>query len=388
MKTEIKRRKFGNTGLEVSELSLGAMNLRLLDTIDEAYELLNFVLDQGVNLIDTARAYNGENKSGQFVESEVLVGNTIRNRTDIDEPVIIVTKGHSYTPGDFYENLEISRSKLGIVDKLKIGNTEIRLVYFYHGISDERWEEIKSSGALEAAADAKKKGLISYIGFSSHYAFGKVIKEAIDTGIFDVIELPCNVFNRSLGEDGNIDLLKYAHDKGLGIINMKPFNGNGMNAIYRMIKDFITIDYKAMLNFCLSNPYISTVDAGARYVHEFREDIEVAKGERLTAEQLKALTQEADKISPHMNNICRECMHCMEKFECVKKIDFPGILAVYARYKIAKLLDKETRSFIEQYKNFTLNAETCIKCGKCKPWCEYKLDIPEMLVEAHEALSN
>lgn len=387
MRTEVKRRKFGNTGLYVSELSLGAMNLRMLDTIDQAYELLNYVIDQGINLIDTARAYNGENKSGQFVESEVLVGNTIKNRTDIDEPIVIVTKGHGYTPDAFYRDLETSRAKLGFDDKLKIGKNDIKLVYFYHGISDERWVEIKESGALEAAAEVKKKGLISYIGFSSHYAFGKTIKEAIDTGIFDVIELPYNVFNRSLGEDGEIDILKYAHDKGVGILNMKPFNGNGMNDIYKMIKEFISIDYKSMLNFCLSNPYISTVDVGARYVQEFKDDIEVAKGERLTTDQLKALTEEADKVSPYMQNICRECMHCMEKFECVNKIDFPGILAVYARYKIANQLDKDVKPFIEQYKNFDLNTEDCIECGECKPWCEYKLDIPSMLKEAHEALS-
>ncbi len=76
---KIRRRRFGRTEQEVTELSFGAMNLRLLETIDEAYEILNYVLDSGINLIDTARAYNGTNGSGQEVESEVLVGNTSGN---------------------------------------------------------------------------------------------------------------------------------------------------------------------------------------------------------------------------------------------------------------------------------------------------------------------
>ena len=85
MKNEIKRRRFGKTDLMVTELSFGAMNLRLLDNVEQTYEILNYVLDRGVNLIDTARAYNGKLKDGTQIESEVLVGNTIRSRKDLKE---------------------------------------------------------------------------------------------------------------------------------------------------------------------------------------------------------------------------------------------------------------------------------------------------------------
>ncbi len=89
---KIGRRRLGRTELQVTELAFGAMNLRRLDTVEEAYTILNYVLDQGVNLIDTARGYSGENKEGALVESEVLVGNAIRNRTDLSEPIIVVNK--------------------------------------------------------------------------------------------------------------------------------------------------------------------------------------------------------------------------------------------------------------------------------------------------------
>ena len=76
---KIRRRRFGRTELQVTELAFGAMNLRRLDTVQEACAVLDYVLDQGVNLIDTARGYSGENKEGVFVESEILVGNAIRS---------------------------------------------------------------------------------------------------------------------------------------------------------------------------------------------------------------------------------------------------------------------------------------------------------------------
>lgn len=390
MSSVIKRRRFGKTGLFVSELSFGAMNLRRLETEEEAFKTLNYVLNQGVNLIDTARAYNATNSKGETMESEVLVGKGIKNRNDLDEPIVIVTKGHGYTVEDLEENLFTSRAKLGVEGKgnLKIGNNDIKLVYFFHGINKERWSIINNSGALAKIQEYKDKGLINYIGFSSHYGDTVEIKKAVDTGIFDAIELPYNIFNRSLGEDGELNLLKYIHDKEIGLINMKAFNGNIMPAIYNVLKDFISIDYPTMLNFCLSNPYISTVDVGAMFVEQFEEDIKVAVGPRLSKEEIKAFKHEADKISSLLQNICRDCLHCVEKFQCTVGIDFPAIMALYSKYSISEKLGRDTSKFKEEYKKFALNASDCIQCGQCVPWCEYKLNIPEDLKEAHQAFTE
>ncbi len=388
MDKKLNRRKFGKTGLEVTELSFGAMNLRNLDTFNEAYEILNYVLDCGVNLIDTARAYNGENGENKLVESEVLVGNTIRQRTDLDEPIIIITKHHGYTIPEMEEELTTSLGKLGIDGKgdLKIGDNDIKLVYLFHGINEERWNTMQDSGVLDKAQELKEEGRINFIGFSSHYAQKKEIIEAIDSGVFDVCELPYNIFNRELGEDGEVNILEHAYNNDVGIINMKAFNGNGMVPIFESLKEVVSIDYPVMLNFCLTNPYISTVDAGARYIEEFKEDMETALGERLNEEEIKEYKKEADKVADDLKGVCRECMHCLEKFECPQEIDFPGILAVLSRYQISEKLDKETEKYIKKYREFKLTAEECIECGECMPWCEYELEIPEMLKEAQQIL--
>ena len=387
----VERRRFGKTNLYVTELSYGAMNLRQLDTIEEAYEILDYVLHQGINLIDTARAYNGINGQGQKVESEELVGNAISNYDDLDEPIVVITKGHGYEIKQLEEELETSLNKLGVKGKhsLKIGDNDIKLVYLFHGINENRWETMTSSGVLDRARQLKAQGIINFIGFSSHYAQKDTIKKALDTNIFDVVELPYNIFNRSLGEDGgDRNLLKYAYEKDVGIINMKAFNGNGMNSIYEIIKDYVSIGYQSMLNFCLANPYISTVDAGAKYISEFKQDLKTALGTRLSQSQIESLKKEADKVSPYMSDICRECMHCMEKFECNQKIDFPGILSLYSRYLISKKLDRQIAEFKKEYQEFDLNATDCTECGECLEWCEYDLEIPEMLSRAHQELKD
>lgn len=390
LESRVNRRKFGNTGLNVSEVSFGAMNLRLLETEQLAYDILNYVLDEGINLIDTARAYKGVNGEGKEVESEVLVGNAIRQRTDLDEPIVIVTKGHGYTLDALKEDLTTSREKLGITGNhdLYIGKNQVKLVYFFHGINTERWTSIKESGVLDKMQELKAEGLINYIGFSAHYGDTVEIREAVETGVFDVCELPYNVFNRSLCEEKDDDILKYVADNGLAIVNMKAFGGNGLVPIMKSLQETISIDYSTMLNFCLSNPYISTVDAGARYIKEFELDIEASLQPRFTAEEIEKLTAEADKIGKHMHHICRECMHCLEKFSCPQDINFPEILGLYGRYTISEKLEHDLTGYKEKYQNFSPEATECIECGECIPWCEYKINIPEMLQDAHAALSK
>lgn len=392
MKSLVKRRPFGKTGLNVSEVSLGAMNLRQLNTIDEGLEILNYVIDQGINLIDTARAYNGVNKSGQEVQSEALVGQVIASRTDIDEPMVIVTKGHGYTPEAFDEGLETSLKTLGVrqtENGLFIGSTEIKLVYFFHGIKEDRWQSIKESGAIEHALKRQKEGKFTYLGFSSHYGDKKEIKEALDTGVFQVVELPYNVYNRALGEDGEIDLIKYAHDMGVAIVNMKCFNGNGMVPATKIIGDVCDISYPQMLKFVLSNPYVSTIDAGAKRISEFEMDIKASVEAPLTADERSALKAEADKVSVQLNSICRECLHCLEKFSCPMDINFPAVLGVHARFSLAEAFNKDTKPYIEQYKALPdPKADACVACGGCVEWCEYHLDIPAMMAKAKEDLDN
>ena len=388
MKTQVKRRPFGATGLSVSEVALGAMNLRMLNNRAEGVELVNYVLDQGINLIDTAWAYTGTTSSGEFVASEEIIGSVLESRTDIDEPIVIITKNHGYTPAAFDEEFAVSLERLRVKKTEKglfIGTTEIKLVVFFHGIKYDRWVEMQESGAIDHAKARQADGDFTYLGFSAHYGDGQAIKEGIESGHFQVMELPYNVYNRSVGEDGELDLIKYAYDHGVAFINMKAFNGNGMVPTAHIIRDVCDLSSAEMLRFNLANPYISTIDAGARWPHEFADDIAASLLPPLTAEERKAIADKADLVSRYFDNICRECTHCLEKFSCPNGLNFPEMLGIYARYKIAKGLGKDTAEFEAQYKALPLpNADDCLQCGACNAFCEYHLDIPAQLAEIRE----
>jgi len=388
----IKRRKFGNTGLEVTEISLGAMNLRMLDSEDEARTVIHGALDLGINLIDTARAYNEQKEDGRIFESETFVKEVICERSDIDEPIIIVTKGHGYNPKVFDEDLNLSRKKLGIhnFSYLTIGENEIKLVYFFHGISKERFDEMKSSGVLEHAKKRKEEGYFDYLGFSSHNGHEEVIKEAIESGYFEVCELPYNVFtpgfNRDLECYGNI--MKLAFDKGIAIINMKAFGGNGMADKAKIFEKYCDISLEKRLLFCLSNKYISTVDAGCRFIEELELDANISQMPRLSDGQCKELEIEAKRVTETMEGTCRECTHCLEKFECPQGLNFPNILALHTQYKLSKEFDGDIEEIKSAYSLLAQNAEECTECGQCLSWCEYQINIPELLKETHSVIGS
>jgi len=309
------------------------------------------------------------------------VGEVIASRTDLKEPIVIVTKGHGYTIDALYEHLAESRQALGITGNhdLRIGQNKVVLVYFLHGIKADRWETVSTSGVLSELGKIKEQGLVNFVGFSSHYHDTKEIKAAIDTGVFDVIELPYNVFNRSIGEDGDIDLLKYAFDADVGIVNMKAFDGNGMESAYPILKEFMSIDYPQMLNFCFSNPYISTVDAGIKFASELEMDLQVASSPRFNENELTALKNEADKVAGFTKSLCRECTHCNEKFECPQGINFMDALSFHSRFSLSQRFGKNFADFATQYNNLEKAGRDCTECGACLQWCEYKLNIPKML---------
>ncbi len=245
----------------------------------------------------------------------------------------------------------------------------------------DRCEIYLACYSLDYAKKLQGEGRFTYLGFSSHYGDGDVIRAAIETGAFEACELPYNVYNPVLAEEGAVNLFKLAGEHGMGIINMKAYNGSGTMAIFKQIKGLTKIDYPDMTRFCLSNPYVSTIDAGARSMEEFLSDAEAANQPAMTAQERAELRERARRVSPYLNTICRECMHCLEKFECPQGVNFPKLLGIHGRYLVSSSLGFDTASYKGEYAAAATDS-ACIACGACLPWCEYHLDIPEMMAKA------
>ncbi len=244
------KRRLGRTNLMVTELGLGAMDT---PHSAEGRETLNAALDLGINIIDTAREYEG---------SEYLIGNVIRERKARD--FFVATKTFSRTRDGSQTEVDKSLKILG-VDKIDI--------YQLHDVSTEdAWEQVMAEGgALEGLQIARYRGLIDYIGISSHSL--EVLEKAIACGEFDTVMLEYSAFYRDTER-----LLPIAKESDVGVIAMRPLGGSGrMSSIRTRVSEGDTsLTARMLLSYVLSNPDISTAIPGTRFPSRVRENVESA----------------------------------------------------------------------------------------------------------------
>ena len=199
-------RTLGRTGLEVTTLGYGAMELRggsrgpgLSD--EQADQVLNAVLDAGINLIDTSPDYG---------LSEERIGRYIAHRRD--EFVLTSKCGclvaveptpdgprHVFTP----ENI-----RAGVEQSLERMNTDYIDVVQFHGSPSRA--ELEEHGAVEALQRLQQEGKVRYLGMSGTTPH---LADQIAMGVFDAFQIPYSLLQREHGP-----LIDAAAEAGAGTL--------------------------------------------------------------------------------------------------------------------------------------------------------------------------
>ena len=77
-------KKLGNTELDVSLICLGTMTWGTQNTEKEAFEQMDYSLDQGINFFDTAELYSVPPTPESYGKTEVMIGNWFeKEKTEI-----------------------------------------------------------------------------------------------------------------------------------------------------------------------------------------------------------------------------------------------------------------------------------------------------------------
>lgn len=195
------RKRLGKTDLQVSALSLGTAELGLdygISTAGEArrpseeqaHDILHFALDQGINLIDTARAYG---------EAEAIIGRALKHRRS---EYVLASKVLP-KPGD------ASLVRTQLEQSLLALQTDYVDIMMIHSRADQMNPDTE---AYEQIARARQNGSVRFIGTSVYGP--EAAAAAICCGWFDCIEVGYNLLDRRI-EKCIIDL---AREKNVGII--------------------------------------------------------------------------------------------------------------------------------------------------------------------------
>ena len=84
-------KNLGNTNIKVSTICLGTMTWGEQNTELEAFEQMDFSLDQGVNFWDTAELYAVPPRKETYGDTEEIIGNWFE-KTKKRDKVILATK--------------------------------------------------------------------------------------------------------------------------------------------------------------------------------------------------------------------------------------------------------------------------------------------------------
>src|SRR5579863_1554165 len=184
--SELPKRTLGRTGLEVTTLGYGAMELRGAPggpqvTDDAAEKILNAVLDAGINFIDTSIDYG---------RSEDLIGRFISHRRS----EYFLASKCGCVPGAAMgaEHIHTAANiRAGVENSLRRMKTDyLDAVQFHRSITRREFEQ---HGALEAALALKREGKVRFIGVSGTLP---QLDEEIAMGVFDVFQIPYSALQR------------------------------------------------------------------------------------------------------------------------------------------------------------------------------------------------
>jgi aryl-alcohol dehydrogenase-like predicted oxidoreductase len=211
----IPQRPFGNTGLSVSALGLGAGRIGGDDVSDaQADALLGAALDAGVTLVDTARSYG---------HSEARLGRFLAGRR---ERIVVSTKGGYGIPG--VPDWTAACITAGVDAALGRLGTDHVDVFLLHSCPRETLER---GEVIEALAAAVRAGKVRVMGYSGE---GEALAWALRSGRFGALETSVNLCDQR----GLDEVLPTALGLGLGVIAKRPLANAAWRFADRPVGDY------------------------------------------------------------------------------------------------------------------------------------------------------
>jgi aryl-alcohol dehydrogenase-like predicted oxidoreductase len=229
----MRYRKFGNTGLFVSELCLGTMTFGGVEgqmwshigklEQGDAERLIGAALDAGINFIDTANVY----ADGR---SETITGQALKNLKVPRENVVIATKvlGESGTKSTNSRGL----SRYHIMGAIEASLARMQLdhvdLYQVHGFDPATPIE-ETLSALDALV---RGGRVRYIGVSNWAAWQIMkalgISERLGLASFASLQAYYTVAGRDLERE----IAPLLRSEGLGLMVWSPLAGGLLSGKY------------------------------------------------------------------------------------------------------------------------------------------------------------
>jgi aryl-alcohol dehydrogenase-like predicted oxidoreductase len=228
----MRMKKFGNTGLVVSEICLGAMTFGGNEGIwaqiaslgqATADELVKVAIDAGVNFFDTADVYSAG-------RSEEILGQSLRNLGLPRDQFVLATKVLGRA-GPGVNQLGLSRYHIMAALDASLKRLQLDHVDLYQIHGTDPLTPIEET--LETLNDCVRAGKVRYLGVSNHAAWHIAKSLGISArkrlARFESVQAYYSIAGRELERE----IVPLANDQKLAILPWSPLAGGFLSGKFK-----------------------------------------------------------------------------------------------------------------------------------------------------------
>ena len=372
-------RKLSKTGIDLSILGFGCMRLPTLDHKPEkidypkAAQLLHYAIDHGVNYVDTAYFYHSA-VFGQRGESEPFVGEALSGGWR--------KKVHLATKMPLFYLKQKEQMDTFLEEQLERLKTDYLDFYLLHGLDGETWDKMKNLGVREFMDKKKAEGKFRFPAFSFHGQAKDFIR-ICDEYDWTFAQIQYNYMDTDFqaGYKG----LKYAADKGIGIVVMEPLKGGKL--AQKLPSEMMSVINESSikrspaewaLRFVWNETAVASLLSGMNTMEQVVENIKVADEglpNSLTRDEILIFDKLRNAMGARMKADCTSCRYCMP---CASGVDIPDVLTALNN---AAMWD-DPNPWLTGYVRINGKAGKCTECKDCEKICPQELPVSALMKEA------
>ena len=377
----MKYRTLGKTGLNVSEIGLGAEWLERHNAA-EVKEVIDHCAQAGINILDCWMSEpNVRSNSGAALEGQ-------RERWIIQGHI-----GSTWQNGQYVRTRELGKVQEAFQDllnRLRTDYIDLGMIHFVDEVAE--FHKIIDGEFISYVKDLKQKGTIRHIGMSTHNP--DVAKIAAQSGIVEMLLFSVNAafdmlpasedlneyFKDEYAENiGGIaperaELYQLCEQNGVGITVMKGYAGGRLFSA-ETSPFGVALTPIHCLHYALTRPAVASVMVG----YDTTEHVDAAVAYETASEEEKDYASVLASAPRHAYvGQCTYCGHCAP---CPSGID---IAMVNKLYDLAKMQDTVPPTVRAHYEGLSAHVADCIKCGCCESRCPFGVHVIERMAAATE----
>ena len=359
----MKYRKLGTTGLEVSEIGLGAEWLERHNE-KEVKEIIDCCESYGINILDCWMSEPNVRTN---------IGKAIRGKRE--RWIIQGHIGSTWQNGQYVRTRDLAKVEEAFSDLLtRLGTDYIDLGMIHFDYVKEK----------------KKQGIIHHIGMSTHNP--KVAKLAALSGVVEMILFSINpafdllpasedlntYFADSYAEDLNgidperAELYQVCEQHGIGITVMKGYAGGRLFS--PQTSPFgVALTPVQCIHYALTRPGVASILAGYDSTEHVAQAVAYETATSKEKDYASVLAH-----APHhaYTGQCTYCGHCAP---CPAGID---VAMVNKLYDLATMQEEVPSTIKAHYESLSAGAKDCIACGGCEVRCPFDVPVVERMKRA------